>query len=139
MIRLIRLGLLYGVLGFCAGFVFGVLRELVLIPNFGEALGGQIEFPMVTAAVALIGAWMGRHFGPGHSNAWLVGLGVIGVLTLLVIESSFALAILQQPLDSYLQAYDLSTGSKFPFGLAVMAAIPLISRLMESLERPPDS
>jgi hypothetical protein len=132
--RLIRLGLLYGALGFAAGFVFGLLRELVLIPNFGERFGHQIEFPLVTASVAIIGSWMARRFGGSESAAWLLGLGVAGTATLLAVESTFALAILRQPLETYLRSYDPTTGSLFPLGLAIMALAPLFSRAMQRFE-----
>ena len=56
---------------------------------------------------------------------------MIGVATLLVIEGIFALAILKQPLETYLQSFNLAAGSLFPIGLAIMALAPLFSRMMQ--------
>ncbi|MFN0262833.1 hypothetical protein ACKTEK_03045 [Tepidamorphus sp. 3E244] len=131
MTRLVQLGLLYGVLGFAAGFVFGALRELVLIPHLGERFGQQVEFPLVAGAVAIIGCWMARRFGERRSAAWLLGLGVLGVATLVAIESVFSLVILGRLLEDYLASYDLTAGSLFPVGLAIMALAPVFSRSME--------
>lgn len=129
--QLVALGIRYGVFGFAAGFVFGAIREMVLIPKLGERLAYQIEFPLVTAAVAIIGCWMARAFGLGRSRLWLLGLGLLGVATLVAIESTFALAIMGKSMEAYLQSYNLAAGSLFPAGLAVMALAPLFSRMME--------
>ncbi|MCB1481157.1 MAG: hypothetical protein KDJ55_04125 [Rhodobiaceae bacterium] len=128
---LVRLGLRYGVLAFATGFMFGLARELVLAPKFGAHLAQQIEFPLVTASVFAIGCWLERMLAPGQSRPWLLGLGLIGVATLLVIEGIFALAILKQPLETYLQSFNLAAGSLFPIGLAIMALAPLFSRMMQ--------
>ncbi|MGE0846429.1 MAG: hypothetical protein AB7L41_09170 [Flavobacteriaceae bacterium] len=132
--RLARLGLLYGVLGFAAGFVFGTLREFLLIPLLGDDLGRQVEFPLVTAAVALIGAWMTRNLCAGQSRAWLLFFGLIGTAVLVAIESVFALAIVGQPLKAHLASYDPATGSLLPYGLLVMALVPQFTRSMQQLD-----
>lgn len=134
MSGLFRLGVLYGALAFGAGFAFGMLRELVLIPNLGERFGHQLEFPLVTATVALIGSWMARRFGAGYSVAWLLALGVIATAVLIAIESVFALFILRQPVGLYLQSFNIIAGSLFPIGLAIMALAPVFSRAMERFE-----
>ena len=129
--RLIRLGIRYGVFGFAAGFVFGAVRQMALVPKFGAHVAELIEFPLITATVFAIGYWMTRTFAQGQSRGWLFGLGAIGVATLLAIESVFALAILKQPLETYLQSFNVMAGHLFPIGLAVMALAPLLSRMME--------
>jgi hypothetical protein len=112
-------GLAYGGLGFAVGFVFGALRETVLIPAFGERAGHLLEFPLVTASVAAIGIWLGRR---AHVPALAVGL--LGVLVLVALESTMALAIFRTSLADYLAQYDVTRGALFPAGLVVMAAAP---------------
>lgn len=135
MASLLRLGLFYGVAGFVAGFFFGALRELALVPALGETLARRIEFPMVTAAVAIIGCWLTRTRASTRDSGWLLGLGACGVATLVVIESVFALVVLGVPLEAYLRGFNPAAGNLFTLGLAVMALAPVFSRAMQRFDR----
>lgn len=113
----------FGAAAFSAGFLFGMLRELVLIPAFGEREGHLIEFPLVTGSVAMLGLWAGRRASP---PGFLIGFGGMAVLVLL--ESSLALAIMGQTLSEYLAHYDITEGALFPYGLAIMALAPILGK-----------
>jgi hypothetical protein len=114
---------LYGALGFAVGFAFGVLRQLVLIPAFGDRTGHLAEFPMVTLAACVIGIRIG-----GKSNAPALALGVFGVAVLIAFESTMALGFMRLSLSEYLAGYDLTRGALFPAGLAMMALAPALGR-----------
>jgi hypothetical protein len=114
---------LYGALGFAVGFAFGVLRQLVLIPAFGDRMGHLAEFPMVTLAACVIGIWIG-----GKSAAPALALGVFGVAVLIVFESTMALGFMRLSLADYLAGYDLTRGALFPVGLVLMALAPALGR-----------
>lgn len=113
----------YGALGFAAGFVFGALRQLVLIPVFGDRMGHLIEFPVVTLAACAIGLWIGAR-----TTAPALAIGLLGVAILIAFESTMALGFMRVPLTDYLAGYDLTRGALFPIGLALMAAAPLLGR-----------
>lgn len=117
---------LYGVLGFAAGFAFGALRQLVLIPAFGDRMGHLIEFPMITLAACAIGVWVGARSTPPA-----LAIGVLGVAVLIAFESTMALGFMRVSLADYLVGYDLTRGSLFPVGLALMAAAPLLGRRLK--------
>ena len=116
-------GLLFGSLGFAAGFAFGAMRELVLIPALGERIGHLAEFPMVTLTTCAIGIWAGRK-----STAPALGIGLLGAATLIAFESTLALGVMRLPLGEYLAGYDLTRGALFPIGLTLMAVSPLLGR-----------
>jgi hypothetical protein len=122
--NLIKAGLGYGAGAFGVGFVFGVLRELVLIPLLGDRIGHLTEFPFVTLGVMALGLWIGQRLEAPRLGR-LLGLGILGVGTLLIIESTFAVGILGQSWGEYLSAYDITRGALFPIGLALMALAPL--------------
>jgi hypothetical protein len=117
---------LYGALGFAAGFAFGALRQLVLIPALGEKLGRLAEFPMVTAAACAIGIWTGAR-----TTAPALAIGLLGVLVLIAFESTMALGFMRVSLADYLDGYDVTRGSLFPIGLAVMALAPFAGRRLK--------
>ncbi|MEZ5947104.1 hypothetical protein [Hyphomonas sp.] len=112
----------YGVAAFCIGFAFGTLRQMLLIPLFGEPWGHWIEFPLVTGSVCMVGFWLGR--GTESRSASIVA-GIGGVVLLLMIESAFALGLLRQDLATYLASFDIGRGALFPYGLVMMLLAPI--------------
>ncbi len=121
----LQTGLVYGLLAFAAGFAFGALREAVLIPAFGSSAGHLIEFPLVTATVCAIGAWLARRTALPVSAAIITGLA--GTAVLVLIESGFALGVMGTSLGDYLAGYDLLKGNLFGVALVLMALAPAIS------------
>lgn len=123
MPRLLIWILTYGAGGFFIGFLFGALRELVLVPAFGQRMAHGIEFPLVTGAVMALGFWIGRRTAP---PALAIGLG--GVAILIALESALALGVLGQSPEAYLASYDITRGALFPYGLMLMAIAPALGR-----------
>jgi hypothetical protein len=128
--RLISAGLIYGAGAFGVGFLFGAIREFVLIPQFGERAGHLAEFPFVTGGVMALGVWIGLQLNPPRNLARLLLNGLLGVALLVLIESSFAIGILGVSWADYLSAYDITRGALFPVGLALMAVAPVLSRFI---------
>lgn len=122
--------LIYGLGGFGLGFLLGMVRELVLIPGFGDRPGHLIEFPIVTGLIAALGVWTGSR---APAPAWIIGIG--GVAVLMALESTLALLVLGQSLAEYGAHYDLGKGALFPYGLMVMALAPRLGQR----RRPPRS
>ncbi|MGB3627166.1 MAG: hypothetical protein WA989_15145 [Henriciella sp.] len=122
---------IYGGLAFMIGFVFGALREIVLIPRFGDEPGHWIEFPLVTVPIAIIGWMIGRRRAGQLGQAWAIGVG--GVAVLLAIESIFALGVMGVTVSDYVDSFNIFKGALFPFGLAIMAAAPPVG---SALARP---
>lgn len=120
---LLRTILLYGLSGFAAGFVMGTLRELILIPAFGEDTGRWVEFIPLLVIIIAIGWKLTRKYPPATIlQAFALGIG--GTSVLLLLESAFALLVLGMPLTSYLSGFDITAGALFPFGLLVMLCVP---------------
>jgi len=116
----------YGALSFAAGFAFGALRQLVLIPALGDRIGHLVEFPMVTLAACAIGVWIGAR-----STAPALAIGLFGVLVLIAFESTMALGFMRISLADYLAGYDATRGALFPIGLALMTLAPLAGRRLK--------
>jgi hypothetical protein len=122
---MVRQGVFYGAIGFAIGFIFGTLRELVLIPWLGAEVGRWIEFPLVVGGVVIAARWL---FAEPSSGAWPARLtaGAIGVMVLVALESGLALGVLRMPVESYLAGYDITRGALFPLGLMIMLAAPVL-------------
>src|SRR5215212_4794693 len=61
-IRIIGGAATYFVLVMIAGFTLGTLRELVLVPRFGRAVGEPLEAPLMFVAL-LASAWLAVRWG----------------------------------------------------------------------------
>ena len=120
--------LAYGLGAFGIGFIFGALRQLVLIPQFGREAGYWIEFPLVTGCILAFGWWLARRHSLPVPAAALIGIG--GVAILLLVESAFALGVMNMSAEDYLAQFDLSRGALFPYALALMAITPWVSALL---------
>lgn len=118
----LQTGLVYGLIAFAAGFLFGALREIVLIPAFGSRLGHVIEFPVVTGTVCAAGIILARRSALTLPAAMFAGL--TGTTLLIMIESGFALGVMGETLGDYLAGYDLTRGNLFPLGVMLMALAP---------------
>ena len=124
--RIGTFGLSYGLLGFAAGFLFGAFREMVLIPAFGGRAGHLIEFPLILIAITAIALWLVRRQPLPHTWWARHGAGAVGVLVLVASESSFALVVMQVPVATHLDGYDVTKGALFPIGLLWMGLAPSI-------------
>ena len=114
----------YGGLTFLAGFAFGVLRELFLVPMYGRRAGHLIEFPMILAATVTTAAYAVGTLKDTRRKH-LLALGIAGTFILLAIESGFALYVMRVPLSQYLASFNVAKGELFPFGLVFMCLAPL--------------
>lgn len=119
---------IYAIATFAAGFVFGVLRELVLIPIAGKTAGHWIEFPFMLLATWAAAVYARQRLIDPDRRSLLV-LGIGGTMLLLLIESSFALYVVQMPLPAYLASFDVTAGALFPWGLLFMILAPQLTSL----------
>lgn len=78
--RPVRAGLVYFLLVFGAGFVFGVLRTVFVVPRVGAPTAELLETPLMLVAIWFAARWLTPRLAPGAGLA--AGLLALG-LTLL--------------------------------------------------------
>lgn len=125
LLQVLRAILVYGTLTFAAGFVFGVLRELALIPLLGRDAGRWIEFLIMIAATFATARIALRQIRTATGGAMLA-LGLGGTAFLLLLESTFALYVMRVALKTYLASFNVLDGELFAWGLAFMIAAPAL-------------
>ena len=80
--------LTYGVSGFSIGFLFGALRETILIHFFGETAGHLMESIPLIIAICFAGYWITKRWKiTGVIKA--LHTGILGVVVLLMLENFF--------------------------------------------------
>ena len=125
LLQRLRAALVYGVLTFAAGFVFGLLRELALIPWLGARAGRWVELIAMIGMCFVTASFALRQLQQ-RDRAGLTFTGLGGVAVLLAIESLFALYVMEVPLAQYLRGFDVTRGELFVWGLFVMALAPFV-------------
>jgi hypothetical protein len=125
-IQVIKAGLVYFVLAFGAGLIFGSVRVPFLVPRLGERVAELIEMPFMFVVVLLSARFIARRFAlPAVASVRLtVGLLALGML--LAAEFLLAIAIQDRSLGDYIASRDPVSGTVYLAMLALFALMPLI-------------
>jgi hypothetical protein len=128
MSRVLVAAVVYFLLVMVAGFVFAAVRELLLVPSFGRAVGEPLETPLMLAAIAT-SAWLSVqwfHVPPKFSSRLMMG----GSSLALVLAAEFALSPFVR--GSVQAWFDSFTPLTFALTLALWlahAAMPALIRV----------
>jgi hypothetical protein len=117
---------LYALIAFLAGFVFGTLRELLVLPHTGLTVALLIELPFLTAISAAVALRIITHMRARETRVGLTLIGGIALGLLLVAEAGTAELVRGTSL--------FAQWAQFPplallinlTGLALFAVLPLL-------------
>lgn len=89
-------GVVYGVAGFAIGFVFGVVRTLFVVPQFGVLAAVAMEVPLMLLACLPLAAWCVHRW---HLSRPMTALfaGTVGFCVLVCCEFLLGLALGNAP------------------------------------------
>ena len=125
LLVLLRVILVYGTLLFACGFVFGLIRELALIPALGRTAGRTIEFAIMLAVTFALAARMAKRILPAGARR-LLALGIGGAIVLAALEAMFVLYVMQLPAKTYFDQFNLLAGELFTLALLAVILAPVI-------------
>ena len=121
----VQAGVLYFVLTFAAGFVFGVLRVLLVVPRLGIRTAELLETPLMLAVTFLAAIWVVRRLRlPARSTA-RIGMGLIALGLMLTAEFSVVLAVRGMTVRQYFAERDPVSGTVYVILLVVFALMPV--------------
>ena len=123
--RMIKSGLVYFALVFGAGFVFGVIRTLWVVPRLGPRNAELLEAPLMLLVIALSVRWLGRHYPFPPSRAGRLGAGLVALGCLLTTELLVVLRLRGLSIGEYLATRDSVSGAVYLGSLVVFALGPL--------------
>jgi len=112
---------IYSSLVWLAGFVFGVVRELVLTPSMGPVWAQLGEAPFM----AII-TWLVAGFVMKRTRVTPLAIGLLATVFLLIVETAFAVGIRGHSVATYLDAYDITQGTVFPLLIIWFAIAPWV-------------
>ena len=88
--HILTAGALYFAITYAAGFVFGSLRELFVVPRLGQLAATLIETPVMLTVVYLAARWVTGRFGAPLTASDLLAIGAIGFALLMSAEAIFS-------------------------------------------------
>ncbi len=136
--RTIKAGLAYFAVVFGAGFVLGVLRVSLLVPQFGARLAELAEMPVMFIVIVMAARGVTRRFAIPTSVAARLGMGVLALGLLIMAELVLAVALQDRSLADYLASRDPISGSVYLAMLVLFAAMPvLVGRAVMRRQRNP--
>ncbi len=122
-------GVLYFAVTYSAGFLFGTLRELLLVPNFGSTVSILIETPAMLAVTYFAASWIIRRLAPPLTPLRLLGTGLIGFGCLMLAELAFAMPLRGLDAQQWLAHFSTMDGAISLAMFVLFAVMPwLIGR-----------
>lgn len=115
----------YFALVFGAGFVFGVVRVLMLEPRLGERWSELAEMPLMLFVTVAAARFVLRRY-PAAKRANYLASGVLALLFMLAVEFSVVLSIRGLSIAQYFAERDPVAGTVYALMLLVFALMPWI-------------
>ncbi len=123
-IAAVKAGISYFGMVFGAGFVFGFIRVLWVVPRVGTMWAELMETPLMLVVIVLAARWTVKRFELS-SRAALVTVGVLALGLLLFAELTLVLGLRGMSLQEYIASRDPVSGIVYLVMLLVFALMPL--------------
>lgn len=120
----IRAGALYFALVFGAGFLLGMIRVPLLVPQVGERVAELLEAPIMLLVILATARFVVRRFALGASVRLSAAVGLMALALLLAAELLLAGFLLGRTPAEYVLARDPIAGMVYIALLLLFAALP---------------
>ena len=119
-----KAGALYFALVFGAGFAFGALRVLFIVPHLGARTAELIEAPLMLAVTYFAARWTVKRLAVPSAWGPRLGMGCSALALLLALEFTLVLRLRGLSLREYFAALDPVSGTVYYALLMVFAFMP---------------
>ena len=126
LLQLLKTGLLYFVLVFTTGFLFGTVRVLWLVPRFGERTAELMEAPIMLVVTIFAAQWVVQRLAVPLAPSKRLAVGMIALALLLVTEFTLVLSLRGLSIAEYVATRDPVSGTVYLAMLLLFATMPLI-------------
>lgn len=124
MVSIAAAGALYFLLVFAAGFLFGVLRTLFVVPRVGARWAELLESPLMLAISVWAAWWMSTRLQVPATVTARLAMGLVALVLMLMAEFGLLLRLRGLTLRAYLAGRDPVSGAVYYLLLLVFAAMP---------------
>lgn len=126
--RTIEAGVLYFALVFGAGFVFGTIRTLWVVPRVGTRTAELMETPFMLVVSILVARWIVLRLAVPSTLSARLGMGCIALILMLVAEFGLVLRLRGLTIRECFATRDLLAETVYYVMVAVFAVMPLLVR-----------
>ncbi len=125
--QLLKASLLYFAVVFGAGFVFGTIRTLWVVPRIGTRLAELMEAPLMLVVTIVTARQIVMHFGIPSARSGRLAMGGIALCFLLSAEFGLTLWLRGLSIREYLATRDPVSGTVYYLMLGLLAIMPLLT------------
>ena len=122
----LRLGITYFAIVFCAGFVLGAIRVFIFVPSLGMRTAELLEMPIMLFVMIFAARFVTKHIGNSRRGITSLGIGFLALALLLSAEIGLTLLIQQQSLGEFVTSRDPVSGVVYLVMLVIFAILPFI-------------
>ena len=126
--RILKVALVYFLIVFGAGSVFGPIRILFVVPRLGERMAELLEAPLMLLIIILAANWIVRKFQLPVRLIYRLGAGVIALILGLVFEFGLVLTLRGLTLKEYFESRDPIAAGVYYLTLMLFAVMPVLVR-----------
>ncbi len=125
---IIAAGALYFLVTFGVGFIFGVVRELLITPTTGPALATAIEAPVMCTVCYLAARWVVRRTGKAWQAGQRLMIGLVAFACLIAAEIGLSRLLRGWDFARWLEHLHTAEGRMSLVLFAIFAALPVFVR-----------
>ena len=122
--QVVKAGVLYFTLVFGAGFVFGTIRTLWVVPRVGERTAELMEMPIMLAVTIVAARWTVLRLSVPINFSARLGMGCMALVLMLIAEFGVVLWIRGISIKEYVGTRDPVAGAAYYLLLIVFAIMP---------------
>jgi hypothetical protein len=113
---------------FALGFVAGTVRQLLLVPQMGEAVAVFLELPVMLGASWLLSRTLSEHFRLGRAAGPRLLMGGLAFLLLMAAEFALGILLMGMPPDRLVGQWATLAGAAGLGGQLLFALFPFLQR-----------
>jgi hypothetical protein len=122
----VKIGFVYFLCVFGAGFVLGPIRIFWLVPKVGIRTAELLESPVMIAVTWLVARWVVRRFKLPRHTASRFGIGAFALICLLSAEVAIGVALRGISISQIITDRDPVSGTVYFLSLALFALMPML-------------
>ena len=126
--RTLVAGAAYFAIVFAAGFVFGIVRTMVLIPRIGALPAVMIEAPLILIMSWLVCGRVLARWAVPRQGPWRLLMGVVAFTLLIAAEMALARVLNGSSPAQFLASYATAAAQVGLLAQLLFAALPLLRR-----------
>jgi len=123
---ILKAGAAYFGLIFGAGFIFGTIRSLSIVPRFGTRAAELMEMPLMLLVIVFGAKWVVRKFEIPRTVRDRLKVGWLALSLVLLLEFTLVLKLRDMTLTEYFRELDPVSGTVYYLMLMVFALMPLL-------------